>query len=816
MATELEIIKREFLSNSYNYAKTSKIAIEDSQFLTFTELLDEAEVINTPVLSRAKDIYKNGSWSILGYSCNSYQNNEDDIEYFDEDEAAELESLKQLSFNWEYSLFNGFFSGTNKDVSKASKHEINKSINEVVHFIEKTFSKSLINDISEARNLQDQLLSEINKNALDRIDIYIVTDSVIDQDNLDTSVYIKNFDLTCRIYYWDLKKWNDLKRSKSKRLPININFKDRDYEIYDIKFIEKKISNKLAYYLAFFPGNLISDIYDINKTKVLESNVRVFLSTKKPTNKEIRKTIKESPNNFFSYNNGISATAESVIIENEKIILIKDFQIVNGGQTTATIHHSSKIDKYSLDNVFVAVKITALKKDEEYGKMVNRISLAANTQTAPSKSDFVSNHPYLTSIERLSVKNPVFTDFDKTIYYFFERMNGQFNVTMSSKGNERQQKAWLENHPKIFMYNKIDIARWYNMMFEFPHIAASGAENQFGSFINDKLFQKPEITLGRYKTLIGFGLLFQRIYKLCGTAKGRAYPSLTIDPVSGSHSPVALSTAIYSMSLIHIFTEGKLDYWSIYNFQHGVCESLISKDRIDSKFDRLLEKIIISVWNKIAKYGGAAAQEKTKKKECWDFVKNNIKISNEILENFKLFEISDKEKEKRNSVVIDDVDKSYFDSLNVLLNNNAQIIQIMSRISNNQSNFLKERVVLSNMIKKINSKEQILTKKKVDECILFYNKLVLEGFLFDEKIEFNDIEIKFSINDIFNEVFNNKKDFLTKFENSILENELDFDKNELLFIEISEIIEKFDREYGLSIDDFHKLNEVCIDFIIEK
>lgn len=808
MATELEITKRDFLSTSYSYAKTAKIALEDSQFLTFTEFLDEAEVINTPVLSRAKDVYKNGNWSLLGYCCNSYQNNEDEIEYFDDDEATELEYLKQLSFNWEYSLFNGFFSGTNRDVSKASKLDINKSINEVIRFIEKTFSNSLINDISEARNLQDQLISQKNKNALDRIDIYIVTDSIIEQENLDTTVYIKSLDLTCRVYYWDLKKWNELKRSKSKRLPIDINFKERDYELYDVKFIEKKVSNKLAFYLAFFPGNLISDIYDINKTKVLESNVRVFLSTSKPTNKEIRKTIKDTPNNFFSYNNGISATAESVIIENNKIVLIKDFQIVNGGQTTATIHHSNKIDKYSLESVFVAVKITALKKDEEYGKMVNRISLAANSQTAPSKSDFVSNHPYLTSIERLSVKNPVFTDYDKSIYYFFERMNGQYNVTKTSKGNERQQKVWEDNHPKIFKYNKIDIARWYNMMYELPHIAASGAENQFESFIEDKLYQKPDINLGRYKTLIGFGLLFQRIYKLCGTAKGKAYPSLTIDPISGSHSPVALSTAIYTMSYLHILTEGRIDYWSIYNFQHGVCSSLISKERIDIKFDKVLEQLIILCWNQIAKYGGAAAQEKTKKKDCWDFVKSNVVITTEINEELKLYSISSIEKEKRDSVDINDEDKTYFDNLGILLDKNAQIIQLMCIISNNQSNFLRERVLLNNQLKKIHSKEQILTKKKVEESFNFYNKLITEGFSFNDQINNNTIIINFSTEKIFETVFKNKNDFLKKFEKIVLDNELDFEKNEILYNETADIIEKFDREYGISINDFEKINKV--------
>jgi hypothetical protein len=808
MATELEITKRDFFTTSYSYAKNAQIALEDSQFLTFTEFLDEADIINTPVLSRAKDVFKNGNWSLLGYCCNSYQNVEDEIEDFDDDEFAELESLRPVSFNWEYSLFNGFFSGSNRDVSKASKQDITKSINEVVRFIEKTFSKSLINDISEARNLQNQLLSEKNKNALDRIDIYIVTDYVIEQDNLETTVHIKNFDLTCRLYYWDLKKWNDLKRSKSKRLPINIDFKERDYEIYDVKFIEKKISNKLAYYLMFFPGNLISDIYDINKTKVLESNVRVFLSTRKPTNKEIRKTIKESPNHFFSYNNGISATAESVIIENNKIILIKDFQIVNGGQTTATIHHSSKIDKYSLENVFVAVKITALTKDEEYGKMVNRISLAANSQTAPSKSDFVSNHPYLITIERLSVKNPITIDFDKNIYYFFERMNGQYNVTKTSKGNEKHQKIWEESHPKIFMYNKIDIARWYNMMYQFPDVAALGAENQFESFIYDKLFQKPEITFGKFKTLIGFGLLFQRVYKLCGTAKGKVYPSLTIDPLSGSHSPVALSTAIYTMSYLHSLTEGRLDYWSIYNFQHGVGASLISKERIDSKFDKILEQMIVLCWHQIAKYRGAAAQEKTKKKECWDYVKSNLEIPLVIKEELKLYTISNSEKEKRDSVNLNDEDKTYFDSLHILLDNNAQIIQLMSIISNNQSNFIREKVLLQNHLKKITSKEQILAKKKIEEIINFYNKLIAEGFSLKDEINHDVLKINFSIKNIFESVFKNKNEFMTKFEKFVFDNEVEFKKNESLYNETSEIIEKFDREYGLSINDFEKLHEV--------
>lgn len=811
MATELEITKRNFTSDYNNYFKIEKIAIEDCKFITFMDLLDEMDVINPPVLSRSNGTYKNGYWSILGYCCESYlksnEDGEDDEEQnqeFDEDDEDVLIENK-LEFNWEYSLFNGFFSETS-EVSKANKQDIIKSINETVRFIEKTFSNNLISDFSEARNLQDELIKQKNKNSLDRIDIYIVTDLLIEQDDLETSVHIKSIDMNCRIYYWDLKKWNDLKRSKTKRLPINIDFKEKEYSLYNIDYIEKQTTNKLTYFLSIFPGQLISDIYDYNKTSVLENNVRVFLSANQKANAAIRKTIKNDPSKFFSYNNGISATAESVQIENGKIVKINDFQIVNGGQTTASIHYSNKKDKLSLDGIFVAVKITSLKKDEDYAITVSNISQAANTQTAVKTSDFYANDPLLIGIERLSLKTPAINSSDNNIYYFFERMSGQYNVTKNSRGTNKNIKIWEESHPKVFSFNKIDVARWNNMMYELPHISAAGAEKQFDDFMKNKNFIKPEINLGRYKTLIGFGLLFQRVYKLCGKANGKLYPSLIIDPVTGTHSPVALSTAIYTMSYIHMITDGRIDYWSIFNFQDGICDSLISKERIETKYDSLLQNIIVMIWYQIAKYGGAAAQEQTKKKSCWEFVKSNIKLSNEIKNKLNELLITNTEKEKRNSLIQDDDDKIYFDTLNVLLKNNASIIQLISNVANNHSEFIKEKTLLNNQIKKIISKNQILTKKRIQEINLFYQTLISKGFSFNDFTDNNLIKINFDVNQIHSSIFKNRNNFYKVCEENILENEVDFEENETYYNEIKEIIEKYDREYGLTIYDLDKLN----------
>jgi hypothetical protein len=203
----------------------------------------------------------------------------------------------------------------------------------------------------------------------------------------------------------------------------------------------------------------------------------------------------------------------------------------------------------------------------------------------------------------------------------------------------------------------------------------------------------------------------------------------------------------------------------------------------------------------------------SKKKECWDFLKANIQLSDKIKKDLTLLQISLVEKENRNSIDLNDEDKIYFEALDILLSNNAKIILQMARITNNQPEYLKEKVTLNNLIKRIDSRIQIITKKKVDEIIKFYNKLIANGFTFDDLSENNSVNINFSTNKIFINVFKNKKEFLDKYENFIVQNEANFDENAIIYDDIKEIIEKYDREYGLSIDDFYKLNQAFMQFI---
>ena len=410
----------------------------------------------------------------------------------------------------------------------------------------------------------------------------------------------------------------------------------------------------------------------------------------------------------------------------------------------------------------------------------------------------------LVEIEKLSAKNPIQTDDERNIFYFFERMNGQFNVSKLTSGTGKNQQRWLETHPKPLMFDKIDLARWANMMEELPHIAATGAQKQFKDYMNNKNFQREDINFNNYKDLIGLGLLFKRIKKLCGTSTGKVYPSLTIDPITKTHAPVAMSTAIYTTALIHKITSGQLDYWGFYDYEYMLAKAINSKDRINSDLDLILEKLIKLTWNQIAKYGGAAAQEKTKTLECWNFVKSNISISDDIYKKLKQFSISVEEKTKRSSFIENSEDSDYFEGLSLLLNDGGIVLQKLQEIASTNGDFISEKRTISKFIKKI-QRGLLLPMKRVEEIKNFHELLIDKGFKFELNTK-GELIKELSLSDIYNKVFKNKDLFLEKLYESCFDDEVLFDENEKKYSEIKDIIEKYYREYGLSIEDIYKLN----------
>lgn len=239
-------------------------------------------------------------------------------------------------------------------------------------------------------------------------------------------------------------------------------------------------------YLVVFPGDMLAEIYDRWGARLLEQNVRVFLQARGGVNKGIRNTLEADPEMFFAYNNGITATAESVSTQNSEggleITGFKNLQIVNGGQTTASIHAASRKKGIDLSRVFVQMKLSIIDpaRSEE---IVPRISLYANSQNRVNAADFFSNHPFHLRIQefsrRLLAPSPDGTFRESKWYY--ERARGQYQDARTNMTSAQIKRFELE-YPKRQLITKTDLAKYINSWDGLPHIVSRGAQKNFGHF----------------------------------------------------------------------------------------------------------------------------------------------------------------------------------------------------------------------------------------------------------------------------------------------------------------------------------------------
>lgn len=238
-------------------------------------------------------------------------------------------------------------------------------------------------------------------------------------------------------------------------------------------------------YLAIVPGTVLAAIYDQWGTRLLEQNVRVFLQHRGKINKGIRATIENEPNMFFAYNNGITATAEEVDIEDDggRLLLrrLKNFQIVNGGQTTASIH-SARRGKVDVSQTFVQMKLSVVDP-ERANRLVPKISEFANSQNRVSAADFFANHPFHVRMEgfsrRLYAPSPDGTFRESK--WFYERARGQYADARGGLTPAQRKRFDLEN-PRRQLFTKTDLAKFVGVWEERPHEVSLGAQKNFAAF----------------------------------------------------------------------------------------------------------------------------------------------------------------------------------------------------------------------------------------------------------------------------------------------------------------------------------------------
>lgn len=239
-------------------------------------------------------------------------------------------------------------------------------------------------------------------------------------------------------------------------------------------------------YLAIVPGEVLYRIYDEFGPRLLEYNVRAFLQISGKVNRGIRDTLKAEPAHFMAYNNGISVTVDEIDTENRGKTLVitrmKGLQIVNGGQTTASLHRAQRRDRIDLSSVFVPAKITRLSPGQ-VERMVPLISRFANTQNVIQEADFSSNEPFHIVIERLS--KSVWCP-NGTARWFYERARGQYRTAMNLEGSTPVRlREFKRRTPSNQKFAKTDVARFMNSWECLPHLVSGGAQKNFIVFMRD-------------------------------------------------------------------------------------------------------------------------------------------------------------------------------------------------------------------------------------------------------------------------------------------------------------------------------------------
>lgn len=239
-------------------------------------------------------------------------------------------------------------------------------------------------------------------------------------------------------------------------------------------------------YLVVIPGRQLAAIYDRWGPRLLEQNVRVFLQARGNVNKGIRNTVEHDPEMFFAYNNGITATAEAVTTRRngEGLLLtgLRNLQIVNGGQTTASIHAASRKKDVDLSKVFVQMKLSIVAP-EKAPEVVPKISEYANSQNRVSAADFFANHPFHWRMEQFSRRlyGPSPDGSFRQSKWFYERARGQYQDARGLLSAAERRRFDLE-YPRHQVITKTDLAKFLNSWRGEPHIVSRGSQKNFAEF----------------------------------------------------------------------------------------------------------------------------------------------------------------------------------------------------------------------------------------------------------------------------------------------------------------------------------------------
>jgi hypothetical protein len=323
-------------------------------------------------------------------------------------------------------------------------------------------------------------------------------------------------------HIWDIPRFHTAYMSATGRDELIVEFSEFGGKGLSCLAAEASDGEYKAY-LCMIPGAVLAGVYERYGSRLLEGNVRSFLSTRGKVNSKIQQTIRNQPEMFFAFNNGIAATAEDISIEygeaGARILSATNLQIVNGGQTTASLAMAGrgttgKRDGADLSRVMVQMKLSVLSATKA-SELIPEIARYANSQNKVSDADFFANHPYHIRLEEFSRR--IFTapsgGAQYGTHWFYERARGQF-VNEQIRLSAPQKRQFELQNPKLQLLTKTDIAKFENTWRGLPNKVSMGAQKNFMLFAEliSKSWLEDENQFNEeyFKNLIGVAILFRK------------------------------------------------------------------------------------------------------------------------------------------------------------------------------------------------------------------------------------------------------------------------------------------------------------------
>lgn len=488
-----------------------------------------------------------------------------------------------------------------KGLLKSEIENVFKRLEKLIAFIsKKKYQDNSIEETSEFYDCCSEIYNLIYKEEVKECQFILITDSSLPKsmyhiENKSVGEIQYTYSVYDINYFYQIHKNGNQYASfvLDTNLPcLTVNNENNDY----------------VSYLTVISGKELASIYGKYKSKLLEENVRTFLQFRGDVNKGIRYTLQNKPDYFFAYNNGITATATDVEIEKNCIVRINNLQIVNGGQTTASIYAASEKYKVDLSDVNVPMKLSVVKKLEIHSTFVSNVAEFANTQNKVNKSDFFSNHKYHIDMKKVSSRLWVNRKAGSQVSsrWFYERVRGEY-LNEQSHLNKTELKKFLLEYPKHQYIDKLDLAKSENAWLQRPYFSALGAQGSFVKF-SDYIIEEMDknenlVTDNYFKSAISRLIIFWEIERIISKA-----PWYT-----GGFRAQTVAYTLAALSYI-IEKQGKLHF----NFD-TIWENQLVPDDIINELEKIGKIVHLSLLSPNSRYGNVSVF--AKKKDCWESIK---------------------------------------------------------------------------------------------------------------------------------------------------------------------------------------------------